>query len=125
MKLEVEALMKVAPVEKRFVEVALVVVLLVTVNPPMVAKVATKLEMKELVEVLLVAVKLVKNPVVAVRRVAKRLDEEALVFWRLVMVALAEVRSVIVPLVMVVVASVLVPTTRSVPLVRRFPCGSA
>ena len=55
----------------------MVVVLFVTVNPPMVAKVATRDEMKELVEVALVAVRLVKNPVVAVRSVAKRLDEVA------------------------------------------------
>jgi hypothetical protein len=70
---------------------------------------------KSLVEVLLVVEALVAKKLVAVALVAKKLVVVALVLTRLVIVAEAEVRLLIVPLVMVVVASVEVPLTVSVP----------
>jgi hypothetical protein len=95
--------------------IALVVVLLVTVRSPIEARVATSDDTNELVEVLLVLVKFVMNPVVALRRVAKKLDEVAFVITALLAVRL----------VIVVVASVEVPTTVNFPFAKRFPCASA
>ena len=101
-------------VVEAFVIVAFVVVELPTIKLVMLAKVATRDEMKELVEVALVveafvatkvvavalvAVRLVNAPVIAVRRLAKKVDEvafvvDALVAKRLVAVALVRLADV-------------------------------
>jgi hypothetical protein len=109
-----------AVVAVRLVATALVVVELPTTRLVMEAKVATRDDMKPLVVVALVVVLLpIVTPVrfesVAKRLETKEFEEVLLVVLNAVTVAEAEVRSVIVPLVIVVVASVEVPDVLSVP----------
>jgi hypothetical protein len=98
-----------------FVAKKLVAVALVVNNVVVVALVKTKLVPEIFVVLAFVAKSLVVVLLVVLALVAKRFVVVAVVLTRLVIVAEADVKSLIVPLVMVVVASVEVPTTVSVP----------